>query len=558
MSEAQALGAKRKLQEAVLGHSSGAKAESLYHQCSTATMEAVDEPELNVWYRKDPLGKEAPKRAPEVERDAEGYPVEARRRLEILEDGTVRDLDTRQRFKQKKTKEGVRLVPIFSQKRMKWKSQAGFEAVKLLLDCLGEKGQYTLVVDKQTKAPMTLEQWRGTCIGKEFRPFIFCGKCDQTSSSTTIHGVHQGQGVGCGCVAHMNVWADNYNKFMTMVEKDNMCLVTTKDEWKSQCTTAFFKPAIRCLVCGDTCSESTIANIQQGQRIGCSCAVRLQLWVHEYDKFRKMLEQDNMHLVTTRDEWKAQCTGNEFKPTMQCTVCKETNTARIGQIQQGHRINCACLAQPWVCRFDEFETILESRDLKLLTTREEWTANCSNERFKPLIECKLCGQVSDATTVTMIQRGSGIDCACRNKTEGWFLKWLQKHFSDVRHNKLKLKNPKTDRNMSVDFDVPSRMLAFELDGLQHFDPSVFPGGNFDGPKRDLEKEKQLLGKGYQLIRVLQDDVYRNKNGWENYLLKEIERWRLRHDQGLPAEPARCPDAPEYLGGIYAKLRAATV
>ena len=55
-----------------------------------------------------------------------------------------------------------------------------------------------------------------------------------------------------------------------------------------------------------------------------------------------------------------------------------------------------------------------------------------------------------------------------------------------------------------------------------------------------------------MVRVLQMDVWTDKYGWENYLLGEIKRWRERRAKGLPAERARHPDAPEYLGGIYAQ------
>ena len=557
MSEARALGAKRRLQEAVLGHSSGAKAESLYHRCARdARVEAVDEPELNVWYRKDPLSKEAPKRAPEVARDAEGYPVEARRRLEILKNGQVKDLDTHQLFRQVKRKEGVRLVPIFA--RMKWKTEAGFETMKLLLDCVGEKGQYTLVVDEATKAPMTLEQWKQTCAGVKFKPFIFCNQCQQTSSSTKINSIQLGNGVGCGCVAMMNQWVDNYDRFRILVEKDKMRLVTTRDKWRVQCKGCNFKPTIECTICGQICTGSTLDSIQQGHRIGCNC--NHKLWVDRQDEFEAILERDNMCLVTTKGEWMAHCTGALYRPTIECTICGEICTVTtINSIQQGQRIDCACNSKPWVERREEFEAILEDGDMRLVTTRDKWKVQCIGCNFKPTIECTICGEICTGTTINSITQGCRIDCACRNKTEGKLLTWLQKIFPDVRHNMHKLKNPDTGHyKLSVDFDVPSRMLAIELDGPQHFDPSIFGVGNLDGPKRDLEKEKQLLAKGFQLVRVLQDDVWRGRGGWENYLLKEMERWRLRHDQGLPAEPARCPDAPEYLGGIYAELRAATV
>ena len=100
---------------------------------------------------------------------------------------------------------------------------------------------------------------------------------------------------------------------------------------------------------------------------------------------------------------------------------------------------------------------------------------------------------------------------------------------------------------------------------QHHPQGFFDmqGGHFDPdpknkcPTRDLEKERQLLAMGYQVVRVLQEDVWGEKNGWENFLLGELARWSGRVAAGHAAETARCPYAPEYLGGVYAELRRAS-
>ena len=700
------LGFKRQLEHAVLSHPSGAKAETLYHQASSSTDALVEaavattplDREVDVWYQKNSVEK-----APEVARDAEGYPVEARRRLEILKDGQVRDLDTKQLFKQKTTKDGVRLVPIFPHmdwkskagfeavkllldcvglkdqytlvmddetktpmtfnnwkrvctgiifkpfifcnqcqqtcdstaihdlrkgrgvgcgcgcnkrtdedrqkeraaawnafealglgldsfgrgvltkqddgtvedargrifeprkthndvrlvpifSRTKWKTETGFEAVKLLLDCLGETGRFTLVVDEETKAPMNLDQWKSTCTGSDFKPFIFCGQCNQTSSSTDIHSLQQGHGVGCGCVAQMNLWVDRYDEFERILERDNMCLVTTRADWNSQCTSSYFKPTIKCTICGVVCNVTTIHRIQQGQRIDCACNPH-RPWSGRMDDFVVLLELKSLKLRTSSDEWAKNCTSCSFKPAIECTLCGQIcHGTMINSIQQGTGIDCACNPhRPWSGRMDEFVVLLELKSLKLITTIDEWAKNCTGCEFKPTIECTVCGQICNGSRIGHINQGGGIDCACINKTEGKLFTWLQKYHSDVRHNMHKLKNPKTVGTMSVDFDVPSRMLAIELDGNikgGHFDPD--PANQT--PHRDLEKERQMRAKGFQMIRVYQPDVWNDQHGWASYLLRETERWRLRHEQGLPAEPARCPDAPVYLGGIYAELR----
>ena len=160
-----------------------------------------------------------------------------------------------------------------------------------------------------------------------------------------------------------------------------------------------------------------------------------------------------------------------------------------------------------------------------------------------------------STTVNSLQQGHFGCPKCRHKTETRLFEWLKKQHPSWRRNELKLKNPKTDGTMSVDFDNPVLRAAIELDGN-------IEGGHFDDdpanltPHRDLEKEKQLLDAPhhYQVLRLLQEDVWDDKYGWENWLLGELKRWATRLGAGKPPEAARHPVRPEYLGGIYARLR----
>lgn len=107
--------------------------------------------------------------------------------------------------------------------------------------------------------------------------------------------------------------------------------------------------------------------------------------------------------------------------------------------------------------------------------------------------------------------------------------------------------------MSFDFDIPRYNIIVELDGNiagGHFDPLVAN----PTPIRDLDKEKWALDNGYQMIRVLQEDVYRNKNNWEAWLTSKLDAAIARHEEGKPPLPVIVPDNPLYHSGVYARLR----
>mgnify|MGYP001313008313 CR=1 FL=1 len=136
------------------------------------------------------------------------------------------------------------------------------------------------------------------------------------------------------------------------------------------------------------------------------------------------------------------------------------------------------------------------------------------------------------------------------------MNWLQKHYTDVQTQHPKCKRLSTGHTMFFDFSVASERWIIELDGNipnGHFDPAQ---GN-DCPERDFEKEQWALQHGWQVIRVLQEDVWYDRNGWDNYLTTQIAEWNRRRLAGEAPRKAITPQAPEYLGGVYHDLRRDT-
>jgi very-short-patch-repair endonuclease len=134
------------------------------------------------------------------------------------------------------------------------------------------------------------------------------------------------------------------------------------------------------------------------------------------------------------------------------------------------------------------------------------------------------------------------------------LRWLQARFPDVQAQQPRFKRPSTNGTCKFDFSLPAERWIVELDGNisgGHFDD--MPGN--DCPVRDLEKEEWARGNGYQVIRVLQEDVWRDRNGWSAFLSTELANWATRRDAGQAPRKAITPQAPEYLGGVYKRLRS---
>ena len=58
----------------------------------------------------------------------------------------------------------------------------------------------------------------------------------------------------------------------------------------------------------------------------------------------------------------------------------------------------------------------------------------------------------------------------------------------------------------------------------------------------------------KVFRVLQEDVYHDRNGWQNWLATKLASWAKKRSRGEPAGIAIVPNDQLYLGGVYARLR----
>ena len=137
------------------------------------------------------------------------------------------------------------------------------------------------------------------------------------------------------------------------------------------------------------------------------------------------------------------------------------------------------------------------------------------------IICKKCGVFNQSPNSHLGGAGCSI---CLNKTESKLYKWLKTIYPNVvkEYKADWCINPLSGRCLRYDFMIPDSMTIIELDGGQHFKQVR----NWDNPlytmKKDIFKMQRATGKGYKIIRILQQDVYKNNNEWLNEnLLSEI-------------------------------------
>jgi len=121
---------------------------------------------------------------------------------------------------------------------------------------------------------------------------------------------------------------------------------------------------------------------------------------------------------------------------------------------------------------------------------------------------------------------SGRWCSiCRHKTEKKLFEWLKANFGNyiIKHQQ-KFDWCRKQNKLPFDFFISILNLLIELDGGQHFFQVSIWKSPEDTMNDDVLKMKKALDNNMSMIRILQDDVWNDKNDWQNKLLNAIKKY----------------------------------
>ena len=138
-------------------------------------------------------------------------------------------------------------------------------------------------------------------------------------------------------------------------------------------------------------------------------------------------------------------------------------------------------------------------------------------------DCPTCNSVYIASPNTV---SNGHWCSCTiNKTENKLYSYFRDNFKEITEKQKKFEWCKNKTYLPFDFCIESHKLIIELDGDGHFKQI----SNWSSPeinqKNDKYKMKCANEHNYSVIRVLQDDVWRDKNEWKNKLKAVIKPYK---------------------------------
>jgi len=111
---------------------------------------------------------------------------------------------------------------------------------------------------------------------------------------------------------------------------------------------------------------------------------------------------------------------------------------------------------------------------------------------------------------------------CNNKTEGKFYKIMKEIYPSLIYQ-LREEWCKNISYLPYDFCIPNLKIIIELDGPQHFTQIMNWKTPQEQEKTDKFKETCANENGFSMIRILQNDVYKDNYHWLSELISNIEK-----------------------------------
>jgi very-short-patch-repair endonuclease len=231
--------------------------------------------------------------------------------------------------------------------------------------------------------------------------------------------------------------------------------------------------------------------------------------------------------ISPRDVYK----GSDFYAKFKCPDCSHIFKNQVRSIKDGHLCTfCTKSGQKELC-IDEncsqcfnnsFITIENSKYLSDKKLNPRFIFKNSSVRLE--FDCPNCNS-KYYSVVSNITRGCFCGCT-KNKTELKFLKYLNDNYNYEIERQKKFSWCKNISFLPFDYFIEELSVIIELDGFQH----VRQVSNWSSPEENQERDKYKMNLANQhklsVIRLSQEDVWDNKNDWENKFKTVLKKYDI--------------------------------
>ena len=144
-----------------------------------------------------------------------------------------------------------------------------------------------------------------------------------------------------------------------------------------------------------------------------------------------------------------------------------------------------------------------------------------NSGYKGKFDCPFCNEIYIARLCSV---NKGYWCRCnKNRTEAKLFKYLQTINKSVT-KQVKFSWCAKKKELPFDFCIEELKIIIELDGGQHFKQISVWKSPIEQQKTDTFKMNCANENGYTVIRILQEDVWDDRNNWQLNLNKTIHKY----------------------------------
>ena len=219
-----------------------------------------------------------------------------------------------------------------------------------------------------------------------------------------------------------------------------------------------------------------------------------------------------------------------------CYICNHNFTQTPHNIQNGAVCPYCRKDKPLLCGEDDcnmcYMNSVASSPLSQYVINNSINLRLINRSSTTPLECKCpdCNKIFP-TQAQYLTRGSFCPI-CKTKTAKKMYKILIQQYPRLI-SEFKAEwcmNSETGYYLRFDFCIDEYKIIIELDGRQHLINVKFFNVTFkEQHERDVYKQKCAKENGYHTIRILQEDVWYDKNNWLENLLREIEYIKNNQD-----------------------------
>lgn len=143
--------------------------------------------------------------------------------------------------------------------------------------------------------------------------------------------------------------------------------------------------------------------------------------------------------------------------------------------------------------------------------RIELVGDYINARTKALFHCNVCGNEWEAKPNNILG-GQGCPRCSFSHGEEYITSWLEKNWSKedwTAQKKFEDLKGTGNRCLSYDFYIPSKNLCIEMQGMQHYTPITYFGGEatfINQQEHDRRKKQYCQEHGMTLLEIRHDEI----------------------------------------------------